>query len=220
MRVAEAAGLAPARTELQRIGTRPALIVERFDRSSDGVATLRLHQEDICQALGLSPTFKYQAESGPGARQVCELLRGVSVRGGADVLLFVRAVLLNFLLGNSDAHAKSFALLYAEDGPRLAPLYDIVSVAVYAGAGIDTDMAMSIGDQFAPEAVAEPDWFDFCHDCDISYAQLNRERKVLAERVLACARNVAALARSEGWHRPVIDRVVELCQARATRLHP
>jgi serine/threonine-protein kinase HipA len=217
MRVAECVGLRTARTDLLQVGSHPALLVERYDRSTDGIATLRLHQEDLCQALGLAPMFKYQSELGPGAGGVCELLRGRSVRGGADVLAFVRAVLVNFLLGNSDAHGKNFALLYAEDGPRLAPLYDIVSVAVYAGGGLhlDTDMAMSIGDRFVPEAVTEADWSDFCHDCEISYSLLNRERDALAQRVPECARSVAASSRSDGWHRPVIDRIVTLCEARA-----
>lgn len=161
--------------------------------------------------------FKYQSEHGPSAGQVCTLLRERSVRGGADVLAFVRAVLVDLLLGNSDAHGKNFSLLYAEDGLRLAPLYDIVSVAVYdaEGSDIDIDMAMSIGTEFTPEAVTEADWSDFCHDCDISYTLLTRERDALALRVPECARNVAALSKSEGWHRPVIDRIVSLCEARA-----
>jgi serine/threonine-protein kinase HipA len=217
MRVAECAGLGLARTELLRIGSHPALLVERFDRSTDGIATLRLHQEDLCQALGILPVFKYQGEHGPSAGQVCALLREQSVRGGADVLAFVRAVLVNLLLGNSDAHGKNLSLLYAEDGLRLAPFYDVVSVAVYGteGSDIDTDMAMSIGTEFTPEAVTEADWSDFCHDCDISYTLLARERDALALRVPECARNVAALSKSEGWHRPVIDRIVSLCEARA-----
>ena len=38
------------------------------------------------------------------------------------------AVAFNVLVGNSDAHGKNFALLYdSTAGPRLAPLYDIVS---------------------------------------------------------------------------------------------
>ncbi len=220
MRVAQCVGLSTATTDLLHVGSHPALLVERYDRSTDGSATLRLHQEDLCQALGLAPIFKYQVEMGPGAAQVCSLLRECSVRGGADVLAFVRAVLVNFLLGNSDAHGKNFALLHAEDGPRLAPLYDIVSVAVYSsdGSSLDTDMAMSIGDQFVPDSVTEADWSDFCHDCAISYSLLSRERDALAQRVPECARSLASLSRAEGWHRPVIDRIVALCEARAELL--
>ncbi len=220
MRVAQCAGLSTATTDLLHVGSHPALLVERYDRSTDGSTTLRLHQEDLCQALGLAPIFKYQTEMGPGAAQVCRLLRERSVRGGADVLAFIRAMLVNFLLGNSDAHGKNFALLYAEDGPRLAPLYDIVSVAVYGsdGSNLDIDMAMSIGDQFVPDSVTEADWSDLCHDCEVSYSLLNRERDALAQRVPECARSVAALSRTEGWHRPVIDRIVTLCEARAELL--
>jgi serine/threonine-protein kinase HipA len=218
MRVAECAGLPVARTELAEIGGLPVLIVERFDRTTDGSSTLRLHQEDLCQALGIAPALKYQAESGPGFALACDLLRERSVRGGADVLTVVRAALVNFLLGNSDAHGKNFAVLYAEHGPRLAPLYDIVSVGVYDE--VDHDMAMAIGDRFDPDAVVEADWHDFSYDCGISYTQLDGVRRTLAERVPACAARVAALAVTEGWHRPVLDRIVALCEARARLLLP
>ncbi len=218
MRVAECAGLPVVRTDLADIGGLPVLVVERFDRSTDGVSTLRLHQEDLCQALGITPALKYQAESGPDLGLVCALLRERSVRGGADVLTVVRAALVNFVLGNSDAHGKNFAVLYAEEGPRLAPLYDIVSVCVYDN--VDRDMAMAIGDRFDPDGVIEADWLDLSYDCGISHTELVRVRRMLATRVPECARNVAALAKTEGWHRPVIDRIVRLCEVRARLMLP
>lgn len=53
-----------------------ALVVERFDRkwSGDGQWIIRLPQEDMCQALGVSPLRKYQADGGPGISEIMEVL--------------------------------------------------------------------------------------------------------------------------------------------------
>ena len=54
------------------------LIVERFDRklSSDKSWLMRLPQEDMCQALGISPNLKYQSDGGPGIENIMRLLLG------------------------------------------------------------------------------------------------------------------------------------------------
>ena len=43
-----------------------------------------------------------------------------------------KALVLNWLLGNGDAHLKNFGVLYRDDlDVRLAPFYDVVSTLVY-----------------------------------------------------------------------------------------
>ncbi len=41
--------------ELVTLAGRPRLVVERFDRDAETWPHRRLHQEDLCQALGLTP---------------------------------------------------------------------------------------------------------------------------------------------------------------------
>src|SRR4051794_40833417 len=96
---------------------------------------------------------KYEVEGGPSVASVIALLRRHPNRRIAlDVNAFVRAVLTNFVLGNSDAHGKNFSLLYdPEAGVRLAPLYDIVSTAVYDG--LTARLAMAIGAEEDPAQV-------------------------------------------------------------------
>lgn len=53
MWVARRMGLAAAETELISIGGRACLVSRRFDRAGDRDRTVRLHQEDLCQALGV-----------------------------------------------------------------------------------------------------------------------------------------------------------------------
>ena len=52
-----------------------ALAVERYDRIFSDKDIVRVHQEDVCQALGLPPTRKYQNEGGPGVAEVANLIR-------------------------------------------------------------------------------------------------------------------------------------------------
>ncbi|MEV4406636.1 HipA domain-containing protein [Actinoplanes sp. NPDC049598] len=108
-----------------------AVVVDRYDRFPRGDGTItRLHQEDMCQALGLPPSAKYQSEGGPTPEQIITLIRGAVrpvVVAEAEVDRFVDAVALNWLLGGTDAHAKNYSLLLMPGQVRLAPLYDVAS---------------------------------------------------------------------------------------------
>ena len=100
-------------------------VIECYDRVRTGGAIRRIHQEDICQALGLPPTQKYQSDGGPGVRAIAELLTNGSTAPNDDVRTFVAAVAFNWFIAGPDAHAKNYALLSgAQSRVRLAPLYD------------------------------------------------------------------------------------------------
>lgn len=211
MSVARCVGLPTAETELVRIGGRSCLVSRRFDRSSDESGTVRLHQEDLCQALAVPSNLKYQSELGPGFRGFRVLLEEIG--RGADVERMVRAAVLNFVLGNSDAHGKNFAILFAELGRELAPLYDIVSTAVY---DLDEEMAMAVGDNFEPESVRLSDWLDMSADCDLAASPFLALVRRTAAEVRECARSVAALARAQGWHMPLIDQILAVAERRSS----
>ena len=72
----------------------------------------RLHQDDFCQALGIVSEHKYQKEGGPSLKQCFALLRDVANVPVIDLARLLDAVIFNYLVGNNDAHAKNFSLLY------------------------------------------------------------------------------------------------------------
>ena len=78
------------------------------------------------------PDQKYQNESGPDLAQCFELLRQATRPNAPQVLRLLDYVIFNVLVGNHDAHAKNFSLLYSGARPVLAPGYDLLSTAVYA----------------------------------------------------------------------------------------
>lgn len=133
LNLASAIGLPAARSWVLKIDGSDVLVVERFDRDleagTDRVA--RVHQEDLCQGLGVHPDQKYENDGGPGAPQIFQLLGETSLPEH-DRERFIRAVLFNVLIGGSDAHVKNYSLLWGE-GPylTLAPLYDVNSIWPY-----------------------------------------------------------------------------------------
>lgn len=126
------------------------MVVTRYDRRLVKGDIVRVHQEDLCQALGLSPARKYQNEGGPGVGDVTKLLREVMPPRVADdaVDRFADALIWNWLIAGTDAHAKNYSLLLAGDQVRLAPLYDIASALPYGAHERKLRFAMKIGGDY------------------------------------------------------------------------
>ena len=218
MRVAEAAGNEVAATELLELDGIRCLYSERFDRvvGADGT-TIRLHQEDTCQALGLLPTQKYEGEGGPSVASVIALLRRQpSRRVALDVNAFVRAVLTSFLLGNSDAHGKNFSLLYdPATGVRLAPLYDVVSTAVYDG--LTPRLAMAIGGEEDPSQIDLSCWERLGAESGLG-GGLPKFVQRWSNEILAATEACVGDAEEQGWSHPVLEAIADICRERARRL--
>lgn len=136
LKLIDAFGVPAARTEIADFGERRTLIVERFDRlwARDG-RLIRLPQEDMCQALSVPPTRKYQSEGGPGMPSIIELLKG-SDRPEDDIALFLRACIMFWLIGATDGHAKNFSIFLGPGGRfRMTPLYDVLTAQPSLDAG-------------------------------------------------------------------------------------
>jgi serine/threonine-protein kinase HipA len=128
-KIAEAFGIPVAKCEILHFDDVKVLAVERFDRkiSSDNTWLMRLPQEDMCQALGISPNLKYQSDGGPGIKEIMQLLLG-STNPIANRDMFYRSQVLFWLLAAIDGHAKNFSVFIESEGKyRLTPLYDIMS---------------------------------------------------------------------------------------------
>ena len=89
-RLAMKIGLSAARTEYREFDGLPVIISQRYDRypTEDKGAIRRIHQEDLCQAMGFLPANKY----GPDATNTIAFLRNQGVGKGVD--RFVNGLLL------------------------------------------------------------------------------------------------------------------------------
>ncbi len=150
LHIATAFGIETAHAELATFGEKKVLVVERFDRrwSQSGQWLMRLPQEDFCQAMGIAPALKYQADGGPGIEASMTLLLG-SRLAATDREAFFRVQILFWLLAAIDGHGKNFSLfIEAGSSYRMTPLYDIISAfPLFASGGIQekkAKMAMAL----------------------------------------------------------------------------
>lgn len=207
MRLARACGLPSADVSYKVFKGEPAIIVARYDRvlRANG-NVLRLHQEDLCQALGVMPDKKYATDGGPTTADVVRLLANTS-RASDNVTLFTRMLFFNYLIGATDAHAKNYSLLLGAGGDAvLAPLYDVASGLAYDELRRKGRAAMSVGGEnrfgrVGPGALAQ-------------YAGMEG-MAVAGLDARACVHEMTELARTIARHLPrVFDEAADIpdCQ--------
>ncbi len=161
-------GLPAARTEVTVYDGCDTVIVERYDRRRIGGRVLRLHQEDMCQALGLSPMLRYEQQGGPSQARIVGLLRRHSTSPADDIADLIDALAYSWVIGAPDGHAKNFSLLLDGAEVRLAPMYDVCTVLPYLDPGESITHAFTIGGshEVTPDE-ARPYWTRFAADVEV-----------------------------------------------------
>lgn len=216
MVTARALGLSAARTDYTEFAGEPALVVTRYDRRRTAAGfVLRVHQEDVCQALSVFPHRKYEASGGPTAARIARLLRDVATDPGADVVRFVQALAFNYLLGAPDAHAKNYSLLLAGRQVRLAPLYDVASALPYepSWAGHELDQAaMGVGGRKVFGTVEGRHWDKLAHQCGLDREQVREIVTRLASSIPEALEAAFAPYRTSGLRERMLARVAHLCR--------
>ncbi len=160
LRAAGLLGLRVAHVELVDFGGAKTLVSTRYDRGRARDGTwLRLHQEDLLQAMSYPPSKKYQADGGPSVKNVAALLGTLGLADREPVrAAFFDAFAFNVLIGGSDAHAKNYSLLLRGARVALAPLYDAASYAPYLKPGEAVRSSMKIGRAWHVRDVTVQDW--------------------------------------------------------------
>lgn len=150
-------GIRAAESAIEDFDGVRALVVSRYDRTR-GRPVERIHQEDMCQALGLHPSKKYQSDGGPSVGDIARRLRQVSSSPDADLRRFAEALLFNWLIIGTDAHAKNYSLLLSGTSARLAPLYDVASILPYGEHPKKCRLAMKIAGTYKPTDLRAAHW--------------------------------------------------------------
>lgn len=189
-------GLSAAKTRIETFEDESAIVVDRFDRTTRDGALIRVHQEDLCQAMSIPPARKYQSDGGPTPGQIAELIRSTIPGPDAetDVWRFADALAFNWLIAGTDAHAKNYSLLLAGNQIRLAPLYDIASILPYDDSdGYKVKLAMKVGDDYKlRRADRRSAWEHAADELKLNRARLITRVLDLAERTPAAFREAAS----------------------------
>lgn len=216
LQLARALGLIVPNSSVVRFQDEIAIVVERYDRARAGGRWVRIHQEDMCQALGLHPTRKYESDSGPGVQRIVELLREQSSSPEEDVQSFLDAVAFNWLIAGTDAHAKNYSLLLGQNGVvRLAPFYDLASILPYPAVDMSkVKLAMKVGGEYRLRNIGLRHWQKLAAASRLDVARLIDRIRAMAEAIPDQAAANQKQIEGEGLSHVTITRV---CKRLATR---
>jgi serine/threonine-protein kinase HipA len=184
--LAAESGLVTATASPLAAGDQEGLLVKRYDRRQVGDEVVRIHQEDFCQALGVLPDLKYQADGGPSIAACAALIREHVSAPAVDLTRFLDALLFNLLIGNTDAHGKNFSLLLDGDrAPALAPLYDLLSARAYWP--FKRKMAMKYGGEYRGDRIRGRHLERLASDLEMAPVGVRRRAREIGERVLTAS---------------------------------
>lgn len=201
LQLARECGLTVNNANFIRFGEYPALLVERFDRK-------RLPTNDVqrravidgCQALNLSPDYKYEKNFG-NARDVAHIREGASFQKLfafadqcenplATKLQILDWALFNLLVFNYDAHGKNISFFVGPKGISLAPFYDLVNIKMYPE--FEQGMAMGFGDEFDATHINAYQLADFADTCQLPRSIVSRRLTFIANKlILALQKHVS-----------------------------
>lgn len=127
-------------------GPYPLYLVERFDRAIVKGKSIRIHQQDFCQAQGITSRKKYEDDGGPTLVQNYNLIKRSSSLPIKDLSQFLSWFWFNLLIGNNDCHSKNLSFIHKDEGIRLSPFYDLLSTVIYKK--LTRNFSYSIGKQY------------------------------------------------------------------------
>jgi len=224
MTVCRQVGLPVAKATVEEIGGRRCLVSPRYDRIAgpSPLDTRRLHCESFLQALGLLPGTTAPGDDDkelepPGWAEARGLLKAVS--RSDEIINLLTAAFCNYILGNGDAHGDNYALLDRDKtelgGPnpkwRLAPLTDLTSTVVYDD---PIHRGLTISEEYR-ETSYLLELAEVCEACEFDFEVMRSLASTTANRVGMAVETVATRAAEEGWHEPIVDKVVELAADRS-----
>ena len=203
-RLADKLGVRSAEASVIVIGGERYYVTRRFDREVVDGRLRRLHQEDFCQMMSVDPEMKYESDGGPRFADLSMTLRRLHAVLG-ETLALMDMFVFNFLIGNADAHAKNYSVVYRGRRPLLAPLYDAVSTAVYPD--LSRDYAMGIGGETHMGRIGRDHFARQSEDCGMSPQLLLGRLDAMIGRILPAARELAADLNRE-WPSEVYEKIV------------
>lgn len=192
MKLAKACGLNVADVDIVRFGNEPVLVVKRFDREIVGVVSdipmvHKKHMIDGCQVANMDSKSKYERSYGGS------LLRlGVNFKKLFDGARFCKSkalakkemlswVVFNLCVSNYDSHGKNISFMVDDKGLSVAPMYDIVNIAMYEDYA--HEYAMAFGDEFDPKDLGAYNLAEFCFQIDLQPRALVEEIKYICKKI-------------------------------------
>ncbi|MBC75094.1 MAG: hypothetical protein CME64_03690 [Halobacteriovoraceae bacterium] len=174
LNIAKQLGVRTCEAEIVNFESEKALSVTRFDRFWKEGLLFRVPQEDFCQALGHSPSLKYERDGGPGLAEVMKLLK-TSNNSEVDRKNLFTLAMINDLLHNTDGHSKNISIYLSKRGFVLTPFYDIMSAHFLKGSASERHAKLrsswSVDGKYYYKDIKLSDWKKQAGLCDLGDAE-------------------------------------------------
>lgn len=187
MKLCKAFGLPTAEVDIIDFNGKIVLSVERFDRYVKNGIIYRKTQEDMCQALGYFSNQKYQCDGGPNIEGLIKVF-STSINRKEDLKNFFKSLVVYFVLGGIDGHAKNYSISYGKDGHQMTPMYDVLSIfPALSEKDIKVgkfNMALSVGGRghYLVKKIARRHFLETAKMCQLSIEVAN----TVIDEVLEC----------------------------------
>jgi serine/threonine-protein kinase HipA len=140
------------------------------------------------------------------------MIRSHSANPDEDALRFADSLILNWLIGGTDGHAKNYSfLLGAGQEVRLAPLYDLASSLPYPMQiqPRTATLAMKIGSEYRLRRIGKHQWESCARELRIPSKELLDRIVQMAAHLPQAAERTAHRLVNDGINHPVITNLVE-----------
>jgi len=184
MQLAAAIGFNIPFCEIVSEGKHPLYVIERYDREKDSQGSVhRIHQQDFCQALGITSEFKYEEKGGPSLKDHYELIvKNVTVHQKTkNIYDFLDWICFNLLILNYDSHSKNISFLLKNEKIELAPFYDLLCTGIYPS--LKKNFSFKIGDRDDPSRIGKKQFEQLDH-------QLGLKQGTTEERMIGVALSI------------------------------
>jgi serine/threonine-protein kinase HipA len=210
LELGRAAGLLDTESWVEDMAGTTVLVVQRYDRRIEPGNIVRLHQEDMCQAIGLRPKDKYDV--GRPSDRMAKVLREFADSPRPEIERLFRQVVFRAIVGDEDGHGKNYSLLLDDGRVTLAPLYDSLCTLAYGE--LSGEMGTRIGHQRSLAKVDRAALLDEARAMGLTQVEANQSLDDLAD-ALRQAIDTLSDRITRGWPG---ERVIEIVAARVERL--
>jgi serine/threonine-protein kinase HipA len=217
MRLAELVGLTVPKCFVVDHLDHPLYVTERYDRTLDREVR-RIHQQDFCQAQGITSDQKYESKGGPSLQDNYQLIqRNVTVAKRSKAMFdFLDWICFNLFIGNNDTHSKNLSFLLVDGKVELAPFYDLICTAVYPK--LDRNFAFRIGDRKDAGKIGKKQFEMVDKSLGLKQGTMSLRASEISERLQRYKDSLAIEIGAELPSAKIVKRIAEFIEKRRRSL--